>query len=1049
VKTDTLHLQLSGAPPHSGTELPIPPRLGGPRQWMSLVMGTLFLLLPGAGESSAGVVNESATEFLTSGDFNGDGILDVLVLDKATGNARVGYQDANGVLVWSAPLITGAENATGCGIGKFLQPDRAAVAVTSPELNQVYLADLSNSNSAGPSVAISLPGLGPHSLTGLNQPFGGAGSAFDNLLTASSFNDGPSERLDMTGFLQGVPSIDGQFNESGSFARPNALRFGTNTFDFAIGLVRGTNDTLHVWQFTNAPGLLAAYSNLPPLSDYAFGIFNGEALPRFAFYVPGQSNISIVPLTNVSGLLNFGTAIPVSLPTAIAGLYYVDGTNGDGSFQVLFGDGVQGIRVPGDSPTLGTVYRHGAGSTGLIPLTSNQFALLTAPTGRLDSVHAQVMQFNAGNYTQISASDLPAITSHATRANVWLFQREPFVSSEPGFISSLSSPDWSTRVSGLPATLSVRTESDGGTGSGLGSAGTNNLGAPPPGTVYGVPDQYADSISLFSYATPRGADSVTVTISPPPGMYPGPVQVSFSTLNLSDTIFYRTGPTDQWRQFASAFSLTNDTTVQYYGTNASAGVRSRLLSATYQLASNSKGPEPPLIVDPGAGTNTLPVFNTNQVTISESGTIFYSRRSGSSGTVWSIDLTGAGDHYITSGIRPRVSRDGKWMAFLREGTPFTGGGNLWTRNLATGSEQRLLINTNTIVGYDWDLTGTNLVIDYGCKLWYLSLSGTLSPMPLSEGCADVAPVVNPLDGRLAYFNANANAFNPGISVTTPDLATGSRLNLNVPGASWPSWSPDGQSILFVGGNDLNAIDQGTNLYLVLADGTGLYQVTGFAAPPDGFPHGAIWSPVGDVLVGAGTVTGTNGLYVIPLDDGCACMALRLPTTAGDPIDFAGSIAVAAAPPPALGKVGLFIRVDPDDLVVYWSTNFVGYVLETSGNVPPPSSWSTVNGPYLQYGFFYEYRIPRTNLLDRQFFRLRPSNLVVNSPTLSVLVQSNEMVINWPTNTTGFVLESKTNLSEAIPWTTISGPFTISGNMFEIRKTSPAQQSQEFFRLHHP
>ena len=53
-------------------------------------------------------------EFLTaSGDFNGDGVIDVLVLDKITGNARVGYGDASGNLTWSAPLVTGVGEAGG------------------------------------------------------------------------------------------------------------------------------------------------------------------------------------------------------------------------------------------------------------------------------------------------------------------------------------------------------------------------------------------------------------------------------------------------------------------------------------------------------------------------------------------------------------------------------------------------------------------------------------------------------------------------------------------------------------------------------------------------------------------------------------------------------------------------------------------------------------------------------------------------------------------------------------------------------------------------
>ena len=59
----------------------------------------------------AAFVYETPAEFITSGDFDGDGRADALVLDKLTGNVRVGYQNANGALVWSAPRATGAESS--------------------------------------------------------------------------------------------------------------------------------------------------------------------------------------------------------------------------------------------------------------------------------------------------------------------------------------------------------------------------------------------------------------------------------------------------------------------------------------------------------------------------------------------------------------------------------------------------------------------------------------------------------------------------------------------------------------------------------------------------------------------------------------------------------------------------------------------------------------------------------------------------------------------------------------------------------------------------
>jgi hypothetical protein len=95
---------------------------------------------------------------------------------------------------------------------------------------------------------------------------------------------------------------------------------------------------------------------------------------------------------------------------------------------------------------------------------------------------------------------------------VWLFQSEPFTDPAATLISSISVPDWSSRVLGLPASLSVRAENDSGSSSGLGNPATNSLGAPPSGSSYGLPDQYRDDISFFTYAPPRPAEPVIITI---------------------------------------------------------------------------------------------------------------------------------------------------------------------------------------------------------------------------------------------------------------------------------------------------------------------------------------------------------------------------------------------------------------------------------------------------------------------------------------------------------------------------------------------------------
>ena len=1001
--------------------------------------------------SFAAFVYETSAEFFTTGDFNGDGIADVLVLDKLTGNARVGLLDTNGVISWSAPLVTGVENATGCAVGKFLQNTLDAVAVTAPDYNRVNLVNLSNTNAAGTPVVVTPNGVGPHCLVTLAAPTVPP-PQFNSLVVASSLNDPPSERLEPVSLFLGVPSLSGQFNESGSFQRGNAIQFDTNGPTFAAGLVRGDSDSLHILQFTNSYSLIMTYTNLPSGSDYAFGNFNGSSLPVFAFYVSGQSNVVIQALIQTNGGFSLSAASSVSFTEAVQRVYYTDlGT--DGAFQIQFGDGIQGMTLPGGTPTLAPVYTNGTGAagnvfTGIVPLGSGQFVLLDSPTGVAISTHAQTMKFDGTNYTQLKAQNLPPLTTSATRANVWLFQAEPFVNSNPGFVASLNSADWTSFLTGLPGGVSVRTETDGGPANGLGNANTNNLGAPPTGTTYGVPDQYRDDVSFFSYTAPRAAEPITVNIAPPPGLYGGPIQVSFTTLNAGDLVAYRAGSTDVWHQYTASFTISNDTTVTYYGTN-STPARSRLLSANYTFSQHALAPpQSPVDLNPG-NTNPLPVFSTNTLVLSDVGTIFYGRRPATGdGTIWAINLDGTGETYVTTGARPRVSRDGVWLAFLREGNAFANQGNLWVRNLQTGQETRLLVNTTTIVGFDWDLSNSNLIFDFGCALWRIGLDGTATQLATLP-CNTEAPVVNPQDGVLALHDLNASA--PGIYVAASDGSASAQLPLGITGARWPAWSADGLMLALVDGNTSASVDAGKNIYLASSNGTTVNQISGILDPTNGFPHGMIWAPAGNALIGAGSVSGENGLWVVPLTadkSACDCFGgpTRLPTVAGDPIDFAGSVIVAPAPPPSVFRPGLFIRLDGSDVVVYWSTNYTNFTLQAKTTPTPPTNWVAIYGPYTVNGPFFEHREPAATLAIQRFFRLSSAAL---QPVLSIVALPDEIVVSWDTAFPSAILESNTAPDSGASWQAISGPFQMAGNSFQYHIPLANLQTQQFFRLRHP
>jgi hypothetical protein len=217
----------------------------------------------------------------------------------------------------------------------------------------------------------------------------------------------------------------------------------------------------------------------------------------------------------------------------------------------------------------------------------------------------------------------------------------------------------------------------------------------------------------------------------------------------------------------------------------------------------------------------------------------------------------------------------------------------------------------------------------------------------------------------------------------------------------------------------------------------------------------VWSPDSSALVGAGTVFGTNGLWVIPLTperDGCDGPPYRLPTSPGDLIDFAGSIVVAPSTQPSFAVLpGLFIRLAPTAVVVYWTTGYAGFTLEYKTAVSPDAPWTPINGPYYLAGNYYEYWEATGSLQAAKFFRLRYTGAVVLSqpPALTGQVQSGSASLSWPTNVAGFVLQSTTNLSPPVVWQDVAPPYDLSGLSFVYQDAAVGSAPRKFFRLRGP
>src|SRR5207302_2754747 len=253
------------------------------------------------------------------------------------------------------------------------------------------------------------------------------------------------------------------------------------------------------------------------------------------------------------------------------------------------------------------------------------------------------------------------------------------------------------------------------------------------------------------------------------------------------------------------------------------------------------------------------------------GEIVYSRLGSPDGVIYVAAADGSNERQITIGEQPKLSLDGRYVAFHRDNANY-GKANLYVRDLLTGNENLLVTDTDFIISYGWRADSSRLVYDMVCSIYDNGRDGSGQFTLSSVNCYDDAPAVNWIDGRVAFHNTQ-----PGgdIGLLTTNGTARTIIAGTQPGDVWPAWSADGEWISFL---------DGTNVFKIRPDGTGLLQLTSLTGSNRFLPPGA-WAADGTQIIIAGYVNGTNGLFAISTD-GSGFSLLRA-STGGADYDYVG------------------------------------------------------------------------------------------------------------------------------------------------------------------
>jgi formylglycine-generating enzyme required for sulfatase activity len=285
-------------------------------------------------------VVETANEFVGLGDFDGDGNVDVVVADKATGRYRVAYQTAPGTLTWAAVRNSSVPNVTGFSVGRLLDEERDALAFTSPDAAEIFVVDAADRDTASAPVGFAPATLGPSVVVAVD--IGGDGNTkLDDLVVGSVYNLPEPFRLDLLRNATGEAEPIDDVELEGELQRLSRVQLRADGDSYAAGFVRGESiQTFGVATLaTGEPEVLLTIDDLPHGTEYLVARFGGNEFATVVLYEPGNPMVQAYPVqANGGSGFRLGAPARFDLADPIRRLFTA-GKAGQSQLVVLSGAG--------------------------------------------------------------------------------------------------------------------------------------------------------------------------------------------------------------------------------------------------------------------------------------------------------------------------------------------------------------------------------------------------------------------------------------------------------------------------------------------------------------------------------------------------------------------------------------------------------------------------------------------------------------------------------------------------------------------------------------
>jgi formylglycine-generating enzyme required for sulfatase activity len=242
---------------------------------------------------------ENAHEFFAAGDWDGDGRADVVLVDKASGKFRLGYQLTAGTLSWVDCRVSGMKDVSGFSLGHLLDTNHDALLFASPNEPTLNVLDASSPTTPIRPVAIPfIAALGPNTVAALDV--GGEGrTPLTDFYVASIFN-APPEANQAT-LLRNDRSEYAKVGEgplAGPATRANIL---PGAHDWLGEIVTTEDETKFLVENlgSGSPAVVGSLT-VPAGSEYAVAKFGGTPVTEVILYKPGETKLKVRGLKETS-----------------------------------------------------------------------------------------------------------------------------------------------------------------------------------------------------------------------------------------------------------------------------------------------------------------------------------------------------------------------------------------------------------------------------------------------------------------------------------------------------------------------------------------------------------------------------------------------------------------------------------------------------------------------------------------------------------------------------------------------------------------------------